>query len=362
MPKTEVGPIDARLLEPIKYVILHDDKGIIQGVKVQHGYAYRGMEKIVKGKQFLDAAYFVERICGICTATHSTNFCQGIESIMGIDIPKRAAYIRTVSLELERIHSHFLILSEIMHSIEEHSLQVEMLKNREAILGLFEKLSGSRVLHSMATVGGVKRNILPTLSTKILKVVGNIENNIQALIEQVNSPRISPKIRGKGVIDIQSAYDLGAVGPVARASGVKLDIRKALPYAAYGDIPFSLVIETDGDTWARTMVRLGEILESAQIIKTALYELPNGVLAVEPSMVKGGCATSRTEAPRGELLHFTKLSDRGFVEMFHLRTPTKANINLVERLVIGSKIEDYMLLATTLDPCIACFDSAMVRF
>lgn len=361
MEKIEIGPIDLRLIEPVKYIISKDKKGTIKDVEIQHGYAYRAIEKIVKGKKYPDALYFIERICGICTITHTTNFCQGIESILGINIPERAAYIRVVSLELERIQSHLFMLSELMHVINERDLQLRLLISREKILGLLEKLSGNRILHSINTVGGVKKDISPEFSKNIIETLAELEKRITAFTSYINSQKVHSKIRGKGVLTRSSAIALGAVGPVARGSGIDFDIRKNLPYAAYGEIQFSSVVETEGDVEARVKVRLKEVLESIKIIQNALNNIPQGPISTEPLTMRAGYTSSRTEAPRGELLHFIKLSDRGTIENYHLRTPTKANVNTLKYLAIGENIEDFMLLVTSLDPCIACFDSAIIR-
>jgi Ni,Fe-hydrogenase III large subunit len=154
---------------------------------------------------------------------------------------------------------------------------------------------------------------------------------------------------------------LGTVGPVARGSGVDFDIRKILPYAAYGKIPFSSIVETEGDVEARVKVRLKEILESIKIVSHTFNNIPQGPISMEPLVMKEGYTSSRTEAPRGELLHFIKLSERGVIENFHLRTPTKANANALKHIAKEENIEDFMLLVTSLDPCIACFDSAIIK-
>lgn len=361
MEKIEIGPIDRRLLEPIEYHISKDKAGVIKDLEITRGYTYRAIERTVKGKMYSDALYSIERVCGICTNTHTTNLCQGIESILGLTIPERASYIRVVTSELERIQSHFLALSEIMHAINEHNLQIKSLVCREKILEALEELSGKRIFHSINTVGGVKWDVHPLFCRNIVRTLRDLERQTQESVKSVCSEKVDSKLRGRGILKNSTALALGVVGPVARGSGVDFDIRKKLPYAAYQKISFSTVVEKDGDVKARVMVRLKEISESIGIITSALQKIPKGPISVKPSELSSGYTASRTEAPRGELLHFIKLSDQGTIENYHLRTPTNININALRHIAIGENIEEFMLLATSLDPCIACCDSVAMK-
>ncbi len=361
MQKIEIGPIDRRLLEPIEYCISKNKKGIIKDLEITRGYAYRAIERTVKGKMYADALYMIERVCGICTNTHTINFCQAIESILGLTIPERASYIRVVTSELERIQSHFIALSEIMHAIGEHDLQVRFLICREKILRALEELSGKRIFHSINVVGGVKWDMQPHLSRNIIGTLHALNRQNDGFLKNVKSKRINSKLQGRGILKNSTALALGVVGPVARGSGVDLDIRKKLPYAAYQKIPFSVITEKNGDSRARVMVRLKEIGESIGIIVYALRNMPEGSISVKPSNQRTGFTASRTEAPRGELLHFVKLSDHGTIENYHLRTPTNTNINALKCISVGENIDQFMLLATSLDPCVACCDSVAMK-
>jgi ech hydrogenase subunit E len=357
----EIGPINSELLEPIKYII-QDKKGKIKNVEISQGYAYRALEKLAKGKTYTDALYFIERICGICNFTHTTTFCQGIESILGIRIPDRAAYIRVVSLELERIHSHLLQVSESMHAIAEDKMRIRLILCREKVLAIYEEFSQNKTFQSGNAVGGVKNDISPKLAVSIIKTLYNVKNCAKSILSTLNGERVYSKMRGKGVLTQVSALELGTVGPVARGSGVDLDMRKVLPYAAYGKIDFSTILKTEGDVEARVRVRLEEILESVKIIQTAVENMPEGPIAVaEPPSLKGGMTSSRTEAPRGELLHFIELSDKGVVLNYHLRTPTKQNLPAIKRVAVGENIEGFVSLVNSFDPCIACNDSSLLR-
>jgi NADH-quinone oxidoreductase subunit D len=150
---------------------------------------------------------------------------------------------------------------------------------------------------------------------------------------------------------------LCVVGPVARGSDVKMDVRKDEPYAAYGEIPFNMVTYSEGDSWARLMVRLDEISESINIINYVLENLPSGSYRIRvPRIVPAGEAISRVEAPRGELFYYVKSNGTAYPERVKVRTPTFANILSFARIAEGGNIADVPASFVSLDPCFSCTD------
>jgi Ni,Fe-hydrogenase III large subunit len=160
-----------------------------------------------------------------------------------------------------------------------------------------------------------------------------------------------------GKLSKEDALRLCVVGPVARASGVALDVRKDDPYEAYGEIPFKVITRTEGDTYARLMVRLDEVTESINIIEYALNHLPSGAFRVKaPRVVPAGEALNRVEAPRGELLDYVKSNGTAYPERVKVRTPTFANIPAFLKTAIGGSIADVPANFVSLDPCFSCTD------
>jgi NADH-quinone oxidoreductase subunit D len=165
------------------------------------------------------------------------------------------------------------------------------------------------------------------------------------------------RTRNVGKLLKEDALKLCVVGPVARASGVNMDVRKDEPYEAYGEIPFKLITRDEGDTYARLMVRLDEITESINIIDYALDHLPPGPYRIKaPRIVPVGEAVNRVEAPRGELFHYVRSNGTAYPERVKVRTPTFANIPAFLKTAIGGSIADVPANFVSLDPCFSCTD------
>jgi len=160
-----------------------------------------------------------------------------------------------------------------------------------------------------------------------------------------------------GMLSKLDALKLCVVGPVARGSDVKMDVRKDEPYAAYGEIPFRMIIYSEGDSWARLMVRLDEVSESIGIINFALDNLPSGPYRVRVSrIVPAGEAISSVEAPRGELFYYVKSNGTAYPERVKVRTPTFSNIPSFAKIAKGGNLADVPISFVSLDPCFACND------
>jgi Ni,Fe-hydrogenase III large subunit len=225
-------------------------------------------------------------------------------------------------------------------------------------MDLTELLTGNRVVSSSIAVGGVRRDIKDTDIERIKVELTKLTKKMpfyQSLFD--NEPTLKMRTRGVGKLSREDATKLCVVGPVARASGVKFDIRKDEPYEAYGEIPFKLITREEGDTYARLMVRLAEITESINIITYVLDHLPTGPYRTRvPRTVPKGEAVNRVEAPRGELLHYVRANGTAFPERVKVRTPTFANIPAFLKTAIGGSIADIPANFVSLDPCFSCTD------
>jgi len=352
-----VGPQHPALLEPEKFSLKVDGE-IVKQVEPRIGYVHRGVEKAAESRTYLQDVYLVERICGICNSCHATAFVEAVEKILGTEVPPRGKYLRTIILELNRLHSHLLLLGHAGLEIGYETLFQYMWRDREPIMDLTELLTGNRVVASTLTVGGVRRDIKETDFPKINTALAKLKKQMdfyRRIYE--DEPTLKMRTQNVGTLSKEDALKLCVVGPVARGSGVSIDVRKEEPYEAYGEIPFKLITYNSGDSWARFMVRLDEIVESINIIDYALENLPAGPFRVRvPRVVPAGEAVNRVEAPRGELFYYVKSNGTAYPERVKVRTPTFANIPAFLKTAEGGSIADVPANFVSLDPCFSCTD------
>ena len=347
------GPQHPVLPEPIQLRLVMEDEKIVEALPVV-GYVHRGLEKIAEKRDYVQDVYLAERICGICSVMHSQNYCQGIESLMNVTIPDRARYLRVMWAELHRIHSHLLILGLLADAFGFENLFMRLWQIREIIVDIMEKTTGARVILGVGCLGGVRRDITPELQSMILLQLAEAEKQLLDVLPALTDDySVKQRLVGVGVLPKDKAYELGAVGPVARASGVAMDLRET-GYAAYGELPFSMVTETDGDCYARTMVRVREIHTSAELVRNALQKMPAGPISVPVKGNPSGEILARIEQPRGELNFYIKGNGTRNLERFRVRTPTFANLPPLLHMLTGCQLADVPVIALCIDPCISC--------
>jgi Ni,Fe-hydrogenase III large subunit/Ni,Fe-hydrogenase III component G len=355
--KIIIGPQHPALLEPEKFAVTVEGE-IVTKVEPRIGYVHRGIEKASESRSYLQDVYLVERICGICNSIHAANFVECVEKILKIDVPPRAKYLRTVALELNRLHSHLLTLGHACLEIGFDTIFQYFWRDREPIMDLIELTSGNRVYSSVMTIGGVRRDLRETDIPKIKTTLADLRTKIPFYRHtyETNSS-IKLRMQNVGTLSRKDALNLSVVGPVARGSGVDIDVRKDEPYEAYGEIPFKEITYKEGDTWARMNVRMDEVEESIQIIEYALDHLPSGPYRVRaPRIVPAGEAVNRVEAPRGELFIYIKSNGTANPERVKVRTPTFANIPAFLKTAIGENLADVPPNFVSLDPCFSCTD------
>lgn len=352
-----IGPQHPALKEPENFSIVLNGEKIIE-MNFRLGYNHRGIEKSAETRPFIQALYLLERVCGICSHSHATCFIQAIEEIANLEIPKRAKYIRTIIGELERIHSHLLWLGVAGHELGFDTLLMYSWRDRELVMDLLAELTGNRVNYGINTFGGVRRDISSEQVQNIFKTMDLLEERtkyyIQIATEEVT---LIKRLLNVGTLSHNDAVRLCAVGPTGRASDVDIDTRRDDPYAAYEEVDFKVITDNHNDVYGRTIVRLGELIESYSIIRQLLKNFPEGPIVVKsPRKIPEGEAISRYEAPRGEDVHYVKGNGTDKLERVKVRAPTLANVQAVAKMLENGYLADVPIVIAAIDPCFSCTD------
>ena len=347
------GPQHPVLPEPIHLDLVLEDEVVVEAVP-SIGFVHRGLEKLVETKDFKEYVYIAERVCGICSFGHGLGYCQTLETIMNVEVPPRARYLRTIWMEMSRIHSHLLWLGLLADAMGFESLFMESWKLREKILDMFDATTGGRVIFSVNCIGGVLKDMDETMLRNIVHACNEMEKELKPIADAfLRDYTTGSRLRGLGVLTPEDATLMGAVGPMLRASGVSYDARK-LGYAAYNELDLEPITATDGDSYARCEVRIREISQSFDLIRQAVAKIPAGPIVVPVKGFPQGERFTRIEQPRGEAIYYVKANGTKFIERFRLRTPTTSNIPPMLNMLKGCQLADVPLLILTIDPCISC--------
>lgn len=372
-----IGPIHPALKEPINFTLRMSGE-VVQEVDFAPGRAHRGIEWMGMRRNPVQILHLCDRICGICGAAHALAFAQAVEQIGAVEVPDRAYYIRTIVAEFERIQSHLLWAGVAAHELGFDTLFHLAWQVREESVDIIEYITGNRINYGIIMIGGTRRDITPEMVPRIeqaLKYYEDIFAKMGNLF--LNDKTIQMRCRNTGILSRQRALELATVGPTARASGLKMDVRKDSPYAAYGDLDFDVILpdvygqETVGDVYDRIVVRLFEIPQSINIIRQCLSQMPEGPVLAEEKYAKilsglkkaSGEAFGRVEAPRGEDLHHVRMNGKQEApEMWKVKASTYSNQMAWVDILRGEQIADIPIIVASIDPCMSCTDRvALVR-
>jgi len=361
-----IGPYHPALKEPITIRIKVEGEKIVDA-DIELGYNHRGIEKLLESKLWISVPFIAEHVCGICSGVHQLTSIMGIERIFDIEdkIPERAKMLRIVGLELERIHSHLLWLGVAAHEAGFDTIFMYSWRDREKVLDLLEIQGGRRVVYSIGKVGGVRRDVDDKFIRKAKETMGYIRKQTKEYMRIFEEdPIVQARFRNVSILPYNVAIDLGAVGPTARASGVDYDIRAEDKYFGYSEeIGMRVAVRKEGDALAKVLVRLDEILVSADIIENVLENLPSGPIEIKVPPLKTpspGEAFARSEAPRGELAYYYRSDGKRTPYRVKIRTPTLANILSAGYMVKGGYIADVPVAFASIDPCIACMERYVI--
>jgi len=355
-----IGPQHPAVDEPACLRVSLDGEYISEA-NLRLGYAHKGIEKLLEGKTVEQGLHIVDHICGICSVAHPSCYVRVIEKMLNFEPIDRVKYIRTLASELGRIQSHLFWTGFMLHEIGFETMFAYLLRDRENILEILERLAGNRSHFGIHQVRTVRNDISKEDIDFVLKKISEVEKQIPMYLKTIETDRIIiARLENVGTISKNDAKEYSLVGPIARGSGLKIDLRKDEPYEAYEEVYFEIITENDGDALARALVRVREIFESIKIVKQVLKNMPDGKIpSVSHTLIEEGMEVGRVEAPRGENFHLIKIKNKK-LDRVRIRPPTFNFMSILTKILIGKKIGDIPVIISSLDPCFACMERVIV--
>lgn len=362
LSQVPLGPLHITSDEPGHFRLYVDGETIIDA-DYRLFYCHRGMEKLAENRFDYDQLHFLaERICGICGFAHSIAYTTAVENAIGLEIPARARYIRTILLETERLHSHLLNLGLACHFLGFDTGFMQFFRVREKSMKMAEILTGARKTYGMNLIGGVRSDILDEDRKQVIHLLKEIRQEVDGLIDVLlNTPNLVKRTQGVGVLDRKTARDFSPVGPNIRGSGYPRDTRADHSYCAYDCVPWKVVTKDGCDVFSRVLVRALEIYETFAILERCLDEMPEGPVLVEGFSYKPyRFAIGYVEAPRGEDVHWVMTMDNQKVYRWRPRASSYNNWPSLRFMLRGNALSDAPLIVASIDPCYSCTERVTV--
>ncbi len=329
------------------------DNEVVLKVTPVIGYLHRGMEKLWESQTYVQGLVLTDRLDYLASLSNNLAFALTVEKLAGLEVPRRAQYIRIVLAELQRLASHLAWLGFMANDIGAMSVLLYGFEAREAVLDLFEEYAGARLTVHGIRIGGIARDLDDGLAGRIRAALKTIPLRLKDIRALLDENRIwKERTVGIGLISADEALSYGLTGPALRASGVPWDIRRRVPYSAYEDMDFEVPLGRNCDVYDRYLVRIGEIEQSLGIVAQALDKLPPGefmakvprVLRVPPAQV-----FQSIEAPKGELGFYMKSNGTDKPERVKMRSPSFVNLQSLEHMCRGNLFSDVVGILGSLD-------------
>ena len=335
-------------------VVLRLDGERVVDADVVIGYLHRGIEKLCENRDWTQLVLLTDRMDYVAAATNNLGYCETVEKLLSLEVPRRARYIRTILSELQRIASHLVWLGSHAMDIGAVTVFLFCLRERELVLDLFEEYCGARLTYNCMRVGGLPQDLPPAWDRKVRAFCDIMDGKVLEYETLLTQNRIwLERTRDIGVISAADAIAIGLSGPALRASGVLRDIRKDEPYAAYDEFAFDIPLGAKGDTYDRYLVRLEEFRQATRIIRQALDGLPEGpILGKVPRLLKppAGETYHAIESPKGEIGYFIASDGKSLSPYrFRVRPPSFCNLQALRQLCIGHMVADVVALIGTID-------------
>ena len=367
-----------RLLVSLEGEVVHDLKPVM-------GYVHTGIEKSCEDKSYWKVIPFIERMDYLSYFFNMEAFCGATEQLLELEIPPRAAWLRILHLELNRIHSHLVGLGTTALDLGAISMFWYCFRERDKVLDLFEMSSGQRMHTRYFQVGGVAEDIPVGFAERVLAFCADMPERIDQYVDLIDQNEIFlQRTKNVGVVSRERLLELGVTGPLLRAAGNPWDLRKAAPYSSYDDFEFRIPVGTEGDNYDRYRVRLTEMRESVRIIEQAIEGLPDGPwiaddrkvvlpprhelgtsmealihhfkLVTEGFRVAPGEVYYPIEGPRGEYGVFLVADGSAKPVRVHMRDPSFVNLQALREMCVGGYVADLIANLAMLDPILGGID------
>jgi len=331
------------------------DGEVVTDVEPIIGYLHRGIEKLAESRTYTQIIPLTDRLDYLASMTDNVAYCLAVEKLAGIKIPERAEYIRVIFSELMRISSHMMAVGFYLNDCGAFFTPVlYMWREREKIIDLFDMVCGQRLLYNYMRIGGVSQDIPDEFLPAMKKFVAEMPRYIGEYNQLIKQNEIFlARSKGVGILPKETAVNIGASGPVLRASGVKWDIRKMDPYSIYDRFDFEVPTGDAGDCYDRYWVRIQEMMQSLRILEQAISQMPakGPVCADVPQFFRPppGETYGYIEAPKGNL-GFYIVSDGSIAPYrLHIYPPTLINITALKDMMIGWKVADLIIIFGSMD-------------
>lgn len=359
-------------------LLLELDGEIIVNCIPDIGYLHTGIEKNMEAKTYLKAEVMTDRLDYMNPMGNNLSYVMAVEKLVDVDVPPRAQALRVILVELQRIASHLVWLGTSGLDLAAMSMFLYCFREREQILDIFELVSGQRMMTTYIRPGGVWRDVPVEFESAVrefLKIFPKRVDEYETLLTK--NPLFLDRMLGIGKLDSATALSFGVTGPPLRASGVNWDLRKARPYMGYEQYDFNVPVLTEGDTYARYLVRIQELRESLKIVQQAMNKLPMGPVHSEnrkfvpPPRSEIGVSMeslihhfklwtegfpapkasvySAVESPRGELGILLEGDGGPKPLRVHLRTPSFDNLSVLSQIVKGHLVADLVAILSSID-------------
>ena len=325
----------------------------VRGTECVIGYLHRGVEKIAEHRTYQQFAPYVDRMDYVAAVSNGLGYCEAVEKLLNVEAPPRAKVIRTILTELQRIASHLVWLGTHALDIGALTPLFYCFREREEILKIFEKYCGARLTTHAFRIGGLQYEAYDGFEKDVERFCKDFVHHIQEYVDLLTGNSIwIGRTRNVGVLSAADCIALGASGPILRASGVKWDLRKAQPYAAYDQYKFEIPTGTNGDTYDRYMVRMEEMRQSRLICLQAIEKIPEGpILGKVGKVLKppAGEIYHSIEAPKGILGYYIVSDGSTQPYRVRIRPPSFVNLQALDKMARGHLVADVVAIIGTLD-------------
>ncbi len=330
------------------------DGEVVIDIEPVFGYLHRGIEKLMEERTFTGCIPLTDRLDYVSSMTNNLGYCLAVEKLAGIKVPERAEYIRVIAAELQRFGNHCLAVGAMLNDAGALGTPFFYLwREREKIYDLLDMLCGQRLMHNYMRIGGVSQDMpaefLPALK-KLIKQLRRFLGEFDFFLKQ--NEILIARAEGVGVLPRELAINCGISGPVARASGIKHDLRKDDPYLIYDRFEFDIPTSENGDCYDRYRVRIEEMRQSLRILEQAMKQIPEGPVKADlPHLVRppAGEAYAHIEAPKGELGFYVVSDDSIAPYRCHIRSPSLINLTALRQMVRGWKVADLIIIFGSID-------------